>query len=306
MRFRTALLLVFLALPRPASADTVVLAAVADTSLFSIVPDNNLGAVTSLPIGGINTAGHEGRALLRFDLVGAIPTNATINSVTLHLWVAKEAPGSGSQTIDLHRLSVPWTEGARGGDKSGDAAVAGESSWNDRSKGSAKWAQPGGKAGTDFVGTASGSFALDDPGEYDVESQPGLVADVAAWLADPSANFGWMLREHPPVAAGLAKRISSRESGADGPQLTVGFTMPVSLAPPVFGSVKVVDNALEIRFHADAGFLYELQSRDDLGSGEWTALRTFAVKFVPLDAVVSEPLDLPGRFYRLAITGTID
>ena len=92
---------------------------------------------------------------------------------------------------------------------------------------------PGGQSGTDFVAAASGSLAIDDPGAYTVSAKPGMIADVAAWLANPAQNFGWILRGRPPVAAGSAKRIASREGGAAAPQLTVEFTVPAP-APPKF------------------------------------------------------------------------
>ena len=75
------------------------LMAVADTTLFEVSPNNNLGA-TTLVVGSVATTGQgqRGRGLLRFDVSG-IPTNAVASlipiAVTLTLTssiVAKSSP----------------------------------------------------------------------------------------------------------------------------------------------------------------------------------------------------------------------
>jgi len=286
-----------------ALGDTVVLTPVADTSLFSQNPDNNYGGLPTLPLGGINTGANEGRVLLRFNLGGAIPANATVTGVSLRVEVSKESPGSHVETIDIHRVAVSWNEGGQKSGKHGDIAATGESSWVSRSKGTANWKTPGGQSGTDFVAAASGSLAIDDPGAYTVSAKPGMIADVAAWLANPTQNFGWILRGRPPVAAGSAKRIASREGGAAAPQLTVEFTVPAP-APPKFASALAVGNDFEIRFRAEPGLLYEVQYQDVLGPGVWTMLKAVAAGPNPVDAVVADPSVHDQRSYRLAITGT--
>jgi hypothetical protein len=284
-----------------ALADEVNLSPVADTSLFSRFSDNNLGGLTTVPLGGINSAGEEGRVLLRFNVAGAVPANAKITNVTLRINVTKEPSGGGSDPIDVHRVLVSWNEGKQNAGNTGDVAATGESSWLARSKGTLNWKSPGGLAGTDFASAASGSFAIDNPGAYSVSGQAGMIADVAAWIADPTKNFGWMLRSHPPVATGSAKRVATREGTASvAPRLTVGFTVPP--VPPQFASAKVVGNTFEIRFHANPGLLYEVQSQDALGTGEWTLVQGFSGGTLGIDAVATDLL-ANGRYYRLAITG---
>src|SRR2546428_10803106 len=95
-------------------ADSITLNPVADTALHELYSDNNFGGVTDLPAGGINLPGFQTRALFRFDLA-AIPTNATITSVTLALTVTR-VPDSfpENSTFGLHRLLQSWGEGNKG------------------------------------------------------------------------------------------------------------------------------------------------------------------------------------------------
>jgi hypothetical protein len=43
-------------------------------------------------------------------------------------------------------------------------------------------------------------------------SGPGLLANVEAWLADPAANFGWLIKGEELGEFFTARRISSGES----------------------------------------------------------------------------------------------
>ncbi len=289
----------------PAVADAVVLPVVADTALFSDHPDNNYGGLDSLPIGGINLTGQEGRVLLRFDLAGAIPTNAVLNSVILQVMVVKEAPGGPPLTIEAFRMLTDWHEGTQNLSLQGDVAGPGESSWNAPIQGTSAWHNPGGGSGTDFSAAASGSATIGGVAAFNFQSSPALMADIRAWIADPASNLGWMLKARPPLVTGTARRLGARESGA-GSRVTLGYTLPPPPSPPAFTSFQRVGDRVELRFTGQPGNLYEIQFQDPLGSAAWSPLTNFPVKFVPLDVVVSEPVDPAQRFYRLAITGQID
>jgi len=84
------------------------LACVADTTLQEDFPDNNTGGANSFTAGGRNLGGPT-RALLQFDVAGAIPAGATINSGTLTLTVANT--NGPSSTFALHRVLASWGEG---------------------------------------------------------------------------------------------------------------------------------------------------------------------------------------------------
>jgi hypothetical protein len=302
----TLLLLLGLVPSGIALAETATLTAVADTALFSFNPNNNYGKLTTLPLGAISRPGQEGRVLLRFDVAAALPSNAVISSVSLRLRVTKEPGGGAAETVDLHRMLVPWVEGSKSTDPQGATATAGETSWSSRVVGGGNWAAPGGQAGTDFATAVSGSVTLDNPATY-TATGAGLVADVQAWLQEPANNFGWMIRDRPPLESRTAKRIGSREgSASQAPQLTVEYTVPVPPLSPAFSSVGRVGDALELRFQGLPGNLYAVEYQDTLGAATWQTLTNIPVKLAPAEAVVLESLTAPGRFYRLGIVGQID
>jgi hypothetical protein len=164
------------------------------------------------------------RALVRFDLASALPAGATVTSVRLALRVSKTI--SGPQTVALHRLLAEWGEGASdasGQEGAGAPAQQGDATWVHRFFDDAPWAAAGG----DFAPAPSAEIAVGAIGSYAWESTPELVADVAAWLADPQQNFGWIVLGEEGEN-GSAKRFDSRENAnaASRPRLTVGFTSP--------------------------------------------------------------------------------
>lgn len=82
-------------------------------------------------------------------------------------------------------------------------------------------------AGGDFSGTTSATTQVAGIGYYTWGSTSQMVADVQAWLDNPSMNFGWIFvgNENQPQTA---KRFDSRETtaAANRPLLTVTFTPP--------------------------------------------------------------------------------
>ena len=78
-----------------ACSDVAVVVSTADTSLFEINPDNNLGGMNRLPGGTTRgtdfVAPGRARLLFRFDLTGTIPSNGIVTSATLNLIVVGTA-----------------------------------------------------------------------------------------------------------------------------------------------------------------------------------------------------------------------
>lgn len=218
-----------------ARADTVTLTPSADTSISSGFPNNNLGASgpndNALASGGVARGGDRFRMLVKFDFSGMIPPGATINSVKLTLRVRKLPPGGVASRFELHRMLKPWTEG-RGTGPTGSAAAAGEPTWRNQAHPSTPWSAPGAAAPGDFVAEVSAAQTMNTIGKYDFNSTPTLVADVQQWVNDPATNFGWILISAAENTARTARRIDSRESGANAPTLVVEFTPPTVLTPP--------------------------------------------------------------------------
>ncbi len=202
----------------PARADPLMLEAAKEGTIYDEGDVSN-GKGSGL-FTGVNNMGNTRRALLAFDLAGALPAGSTLTSVTLRVVVTMGAGGNLPAT--LHRVEADWGEGdsiPAGTGGQGAPAAQGDATWNYRSFDTVPWSSPGG----DFASTASGQGQLGSAAAT-FASTPGMDADVQAWLDDPASNFGWILRGSEGTQ-GTARRLASREesSAADRPRLTVVF-----------------------------------------------------------------------------------
>ena len=175
------------------------------------------------------------RALLAFDLAGAVPPGSTIVTASLRLRLSQNGP-AGSEPVALYRLLTDWGEGssdAGGEEGTGTTATAGDATWTHAISPSTTWATPGG----DFVGTASAttSVGISEGSAYFWRSSQ-LVTDVEIWLDSPSTNFGWVLRGNE-ASAPTAKRFDSRDNpiATNQPLLTIEYI-------PIATLSKTVDN----------------------------------------------------------------
>jgi spore coat protein A len=219
----TAALVVF-GLAPTAQADQVDLQATKDNTLYeSATGALSNGSGDRFYVG--RTAQAEDsvrRALVAFDVAGAIPAGATINGVTLTLYMSRSNQ-AGTETVTLHRVLSDWGEGtssATGGGGDGAPSTSGDATWIHTFYPTAFWADAGG----DFVAAASGSAAIGGSQGFYSWSGPGLVADVQAWVDGTAPDFGWLLLGNESASA-TAKRFESREGKSQNrPILTVDFT----------------------------------------------------------------------------------
>lgn len=211
----------------------VVLPPAADATIFDGTPSAPLADGTGEYLWSLATGGGLlRRALIRFDL-GALPSGAVVTSVELSLYESTPRPRN-RPTLTLHRVLAPWTEGpANTGSFGGGApASAGDVTWWQRVHPVQPWTNPGG----DFVTSASGGAQVGSPGSrIRWASTPALVADVQAWIANPTTNHGWILVGSAADEADSlnAKRFDSRESAvvANRPQLRVTYELPEGDVP---------------------------------------------------------------------------
>lgn len=197
-----------------------------DATLFE-TPDGAQadGQGPNLYVGKSGAGGGETRrrALMQFDL-SAIPTSATINSVTLTLH-ASQTGFSGDPAVTLHRVTTNWGEGpSTGFNGRGAAPAAGDSTWVHTFFNTQTWTTPGG----DFVAAGSGSAPV-VVGVDTVLSSAQMASDVQAWVASPGQNFGWILTGDE-VNSGSAARLFSDE-GTSPPTLSVTYDLPAVPEP---------------------------------------------------------------------------
>ena len=167
------------------------------------------------------------RGIIAFDIAGTIPAGATINSVTLTLYLSRTLSDS-PQPVALHKLLADWGEGASDAsdnEGSGIAATPGDATWIHRFFEAETWVKPGG----DFAVSASASTPVAGVASYTWGSTPEMLTDVQGWLDDPASNFGWLLVGNEGES-GTAKRFDSKENpvAERSPVLTIEFTLPGS------------------------------------------------------------------------------
>ena len=301
-RLFSLLLSVFVA--AGAFADSVTLTSTADTHLFEPAPDNNAGGNPTF-ISGANFSLKRSRGLIKFNPVGQIPANASIQSVALTL-TCTQVPFSPTDSIfDLHRLLVAWGEGT-GTSTSGDAgraALTGEATWNNRFHPSTAWSTPGAAAPVDFSSTVSASKLIQNVGVYTFSSTSTLVADVQQWLTSPSTNFGWILISESEDTTGTHRMFASRESPDNNkPTLVVQYTVPTPVTPQI-KSIQRVGSTIQFVFTAVAGQSYTAEYRNSLIAGTWATLANIGPQSSTADTTVTDPSPpADQRFYRVTTT----
>ncbi len=166
------------------------------------------------------------RGLLAFDVAGAIPGPALIQSAQLNLVMTMSI--AGPVPVELRRVTNLWGEGpsnAPGQEGACTTAQAGDATWLHTFWPVNFWNTTGG----DFSATVSATQMVAGAGSYTWGSTPQMVADVQSWLDNPATNFGWLVLADESTAP-TAKRFNSRESPAGTrPLLTLEF-MPVIFA----------------------------------------------------------------------------
>lgn len=229
--FYSAVILIFFSVLTYAQ-QTVTITASKDNTLYQM-PDGSLsnGAGIYVFAGRTNQgANNVRRAVIKFDLAGNIPANAVITRAQLKLHMSKTPISTGS-SVKVHRLLADWGEGASdagSGEGGGAASANNDATWIHKFFTSQTWTTPGG----DFASTPSASTSVAGIGSY-LWEDPLLRADVAAWYASPTTNFGWILIGDE--SAQSAKRFDSRNNStaANRPQLIVEYTVSTSVSGPV-------------------------------------------------------------------------
>jgi spore coat protein A len=224
-----------LAAAAQATAATALLGPAADATLYhgnlgvdptGTFQDNSCGGGPDV-FAGVTLRSFKRRAVLRFDVAGAIPAGSTIDAVTLTL-KSNLSPDTINASAALHPLSQAWGEGVvdcrfEGGGK-GLEADPGDATWLDAKFQQVAWAAAGG----DF-GASSASATIPPVGDaiWDSASNAALISDVQAWLDTPAGNHGWIVVVDETRIESV-RRFSSRE-GNDPPLLEVEFTPPLPI-----------------------------------------------------------------------------
>jgi spore coat protein A len=221
--------LVAAALAPMALADSVVIVADRDATIYSEADDKANGSGSRLFAGRTDNADLR-RCLVHFDLAAAgIPDGSTVTAASLRLYMSRTQ--AGNTGVSLRPLTTDWGEGPSdpsGQEGAPDSAEDGDCTWvytfydtNDPQS-APQWNTDGG----DF-GASSATTTVGGNGFYTWGSTASMVSDVQGWLDTPATNFGWILIGNEGSNK-TAKRFDSRENNdADNwPRLTVTFDPP--------------------------------------------------------------------------------
>jgi hypothetical protein len=237
-RFACAVSLGFAAVT--AWADTATLFPIKDNTLYEPIAqdgfaDRSDGAGPTMFTGKVKDADADPgsgtrpairRAVIEFDIAGAIPAGATINAVQLTLYADKVKLNTGFN-VRLHRATSEWGEGTSNTGNSqqgrGEPPTPNDATWRHTFYPNDFWTSPGG----DFATTASATTSVGAVGFYTWGSTSGMVADVQTWLNDPAQNHGWVIlgdESRTETAKRFATRENTTSSNTWRPKLVVTYT----------------------------------------------------------------------------------
>ena len=224
MRRCELFLLVVLASGPSAAAETVLIEASRDATLIEN-PDGALanGSGPALFVGrtGQDENGTR-RALLYFDVAGAVPRRAIIESAKLTVFMTPSNPEA--RTLRLHRVLADWGEGPSSSSGGGGAeSEPGDVTWVHTFYDSDLWVHEGGQ----FVARVSAELEVSGSDFYTWQSNRHVVQDVGLWKSAPGRNFGWIL-VGDETELQTAKSFASREH----PDLTLRPVLEVSYRLP--------------------------------------------------------------------------
>ncbi|NIO28677.1 MAG: DNRLRE domain-containing protein [Candidatus Latescibacteria bacterium] len=229
-----ALVMVF---PIAAAGEAITLSPIKDNTLYQQASGNLSNGAGSHIFTGKNASGLVRRALLAFPIADSIPAGATIDSVSLMLFMSRTR--SGAQVNELHVVISDWGEGASnatGNEGAGATSMLGDATWIHTFFSTSFWTNPGG----DFSPAISASQTVGGIGSYTWTSTQ-MVTDVQTWLDNPSANFGWIIVGNE-ASSTTSKRFDSRTNAtlSQRPVLFVRYSVSVPVEKETWGGIKAI------------------------------------------------------------------
>ena len=205
-----------------ALAGSTTVVADRDNTLYELDAGNSSNGAGDYIFAGKSGIGFVMRGLLRFDVAGAVPAGATIDSVSLKMNASRGL--NFPQDISIHSVLADWGEGtsdAPGEEGGGATATAGDATWLHTFNPGSFWATAGG----DFNPTADATTTVTGLGTVMWNSNPAMLAEVQDWLDNPGDNYGWLL-QGDETANMTAVRFDSRENPDANfrPMLLVEYT----------------------------------------------------------------------------------
>jgi hypothetical protein len=256
--------------PRPVSA---TFRPVVDTSIHS--SGGNPRGVTTILSG---TRGNliNDRGLLRFDL-SSIPTNAVLDRAVLRLRMVGAPRNASVSSFRLHRVMRPWLADA---------------SWT--STGTLPWSAPGLVEAVDYRSNSVPGELAFGVGDY-VFGGAEMIAEVSAWVQNPATNHGWILISNHEGTPRSARHFGSSESTTP-PELMISYSFPAET--PTIGAIRRESTNFVFEIPGQAGWLYSIQTREDVDVGIWTAFTNAPAGAGLTPILISVPATNAHQFFR--------
>ena len=296
-------MVILLALPGLSRAASVSLLPDADATLIEYVPANGAGGADFFTAGTTQNRSRN-RALLRYPIASALPSNAVIAGASLTLQVIRNSSTqSPASVFGLHRVLRDWGEGSTlpdytlggGGGAWGAPATTNDATWMDRFAYTTNtWASPGGAAGVDYVPAFSSSVIVELTGSYLFESTLDMTADAQRWHDHPEQNFGWMLLSESEATPFTARKFGSRENPGIEPVLVVDY-----LLRPQLVALATATNTAAIQFSTGPGQTCILERSLRLPATNWISVLTIAPPGQTTNIIVTDPIVSGAQFYRV-------
>jgi autotransporter-associated beta strand protein len=191
---------------------------------------------------GTDGDGNPKRGLIEFNIAAVVPAGATITGVQLQLTEGQYAGmgggggggTTGPETISLYDETQAWGQptnfaGATSFDGTGHGAAPdpGDAAWNYSFYGTTTWTIPGGDWSSSLTDIADASVT----GTLTsfTWSSAAMVSNVQNWLDNPTANFGWILKNADETdirtfrAFWSAQGAAANDDPALAPELLVSY-----------------------------------------------------------------------------------
>ena len=230
-----------------AAADiTVTVSATKDAMIFGTSANADTGNASGKGpalFAGADGSSNRKRSTIVFDIASAgIPSNATIVSATMTMYLAQVAGSGGggggsypNRVLKLHKVQQTWGEGSSGsptsptvgGTGGGYTRVSGDSSWTYALYSGTSWT-----AGGNINATSSASSTFSTPfvlNQAYTWSSAGLVTDVGSWVSGATTNNGWLVKSDletsPTSFLGYWSRdgAAANSNPAIAPKLTIVY-----------------------------------------------------------------------------------
>ena len=191
---------------------------VLDTTLSSTQPTSGHDVFDGRPwlgVGNNSTTYGKTRTLMRFD-TSAVPTGARVLDSDVSLWDPGLGAGTAGAhaTYNLHRLLKGFNETA--------------ATWNNATA-TTPWTNMGGDYSATTLGSVTGLNNNEEP-KWRTWRGANLNTAVQTWVANPSTNFGFLLKL--ANEASTAERSLFLSSEAGEPLLTPRLTLPYTEKTP--------------------------------------------------------------------------